>query len=40
MAPWLHKSVRTIVLETVKGAKDSWAVITDEVPSLQTLWNY
>jgi hypothetical protein len=29
-----------LVLATVKGAKDSWAVITDEVPSLQTLWNY
>ena len=29
-----------LVLATVSGAKDSWAVITDEVPSLQTLWNY
>jgi hypothetical protein len=29
-----------LVLATVKGAKDSWAVITDEEPSLQTLWNY
>jgi hypothetical protein len=24
----------------VKGAKESWAVITDEPPSLQTLWQY
>ena len=29
-----------LVVATVKGAKDSWAVITDEVPSLQTLCNY
>ena len=29
-----------LVLATVSGAKDAWAVITDEVPSLQTLWNY
>jgi hypothetical protein len=29
-----------LVLATVKGAKDSWAVITDEPPSLQTLWQY
>ena len=29
-----------LVLATVKGAKDSWAVITDEVPSLQTLSHY
>ena len=29
-----------LVVATVKGAKESWAVITDEVPSLQTLWNY
>ena len=28
------------VLATVKGAKESWAVITDEAPSLQTLWQY
>ncbi len=26
-----------LVLATVAGAKDSWAVITDEIPSLQTL---
>ena len=29
-----------LVLATVKGAKESWAVITDEAPSLQTLWQY
>lgn len=29
-----------LVLATVKGAKESWAVITDETPSLQTLWQY
>jgi hypothetical protein len=29
-----------LVLATVSGAKDSWAVITDEVPSLQTLSHY
>jgi hypothetical protein len=29
-----------LVLATVKGAKDSWAVVTDEVPSLETLWQY
>lgn len=29
-----------LVLATVKGAKESWAVITDEPPSLQTLWQY
>lgn len=34
----IHRA--NLVLATVKGAKDSWAVITDEVPSLQTLWNY
>jgi hypothetical protein len=34
----MHRA--NLVLATVKGAKDSWAVITDEVPSLQTLWNY
>jgi hypothetical protein len=37
-ADGLHRA--NLVLATVKGAKDSWAVITDEVPSLQTLWNY
>jgi hypothetical protein len=34
----IHRA--NLVLATVKGAKDSWAVITDEEPSLQTLWNY
>jgi hypothetical protein len=29
-----------LVLATVQGAKDSWAVITDEPPTLQTLWDY
>jgi hypothetical protein len=29
-----------LVLATVKGAKESWAVLTDEPPSLQTLWQY
>ncbi len=29
-----------LVLATVPGAKDSWAVATDENPSLQTLWQY
>ena len=31
----IHRA--NLVLATVKGAKDSWAVITDEVPSLQYL---
>jgi hypothetical protein len=34
------KTCVNLVLATVKGAKESWAVITDEEPSLQTLWNY
>jgi hypothetical protein len=29
-----------LVLATVQGAKDSWAVVTDEPPTLQTLWQY
>lgn len=37
-ADGIHRA--NLVLATVKGAKDSWAVITDEEPSLQTLWNY
>ncbi len=28
------------MLATVQGAKDSWAVVTDEAPTLQTLWQY
>jgi len=29
-----------LVLATVKGAKEPWAVITEESPTLQTLWQY
>lgn len=29
-----------LVLASVKGVKEPWAVITDEPPSLQTLWQY
>jgi hypothetical protein len=29
-----------LVLASVKGVKESWAVVTDEAPSLQTLWQY
>ena len=29
-----------LVLATVKGVREPWAVITDESPSLQTLWQY
>lgn len=29
-----------LVLAAVKGAKESWAVVTDEAPSLQTVWQY
>ncbi|NEP20395.1 MAG: transposase [Leptolyngbya sp. SIO4C1] len=29
-----------LVLATVKGVKEPWAVITDEPPSLQALWQY
>lgn len=34
----LHRC--NLVLATVKGAKESWAVVTDEPPTLQTLWQY
>lgn len=34
----LHRC--NLVLATVAGAKDSWAVATDEAPTLQTLWQY
>jgi hypothetical protein len=34
----LHRC--NLVLATVAGAKDSWAVVTDEAPTLQTLWQY
>jgi Transposase DDE domain len=37
-ADGLHCS--NLVLATVKGAKDSWAVITDEKATIQTLWHY
>jgi hypothetical protein len=38
---WTDGVHRTnLVLATVRGAKDSWAVITDESPSLQTLRHY
>ena len=38
---WLDGIHRcNLVLATVQGAKDSWAVVTDEVPTLQTLWQY
>ena len=36
---WLDGELRcNIVLANVKGVKEPWAVITDEEPSLQTLW--
>lgn len=38
---WLDGEHRSnIVLANVKGVKEPWAVITDEAPSLQTLWQY
>jgi hypothetical protein len=38
---WLDGEHRcNLVLATVQGAKDSWAVVTDEAPTLQTLWQY
>ncbi len=38
---WLDGEYRcNIVLANVKGVKEPWAVITDEEPSLQTLWQY
>jgi hypothetical protein len=37
-ADGVHQS--NLVLGTVEGAKDSWAVITDEKPSIQTLRHY
>ena len=38
---WLDGELRcNIVLANVKGVKETWAVITDEEPSLQTLWQY
>jgi hypothetical protein len=29
-----------LIVATVRGAKESWAVITDESPTLNTLWQY
>ncbi len=38
---WLDGEHRcNIVLANVRGVKEPWAVITDENPSLQTLWQY
>ena len=38
---WLDGECRTnLVLANVKGVKEPWAVITDENPTLQTLWQY
>jgi len=38
---WVDGAHRcNLVLATVKGAKDSWAVVTNEVPTLETLWQY
>ena len=38
---WLDGVHRcNLVLATVKGAKEPWAVITNESPTLQTLWQY
>jgi len=38
---WLDGEHRcNIVLANVKGVKEPWAVITDEEPSLKTLWQY
>ena len=38
---WLDGKWRSnFVLANVKGAREPWAVITDEDPTLQTLWQY
>ncbi len=38
---WLEGKYRSnIVLASVRGVKEPWAVITDEEPSLETLWQY
>jgi hypothetical protein len=38
---WLDGVHRcNLVLATVQGAKESWAVITDKPPTLQTPWQY
>ena len=38
---WLDGECRSnFVLANVKGVREPWAVITDEDPTLQTLWQY
>jgi hypothetical protein len=38
---WLDGEHRcNLVIATVQGAKESWAVVTDEPATLQTLWQY
>ncbi len=38
---WLDgKCKSNLVLANVKGVKEPWAVITDEEPTLQTIWQY
>lgn len=38
---WLDGTHRcNLVLATIERAKESWAVVTDESPSLETLWQY
>ena len=38
---WLDGEYRSnIVLANVRGVKEPWAVITDETPTLETLWQY
>jgi hypothetical protein len=38
---WLDGTHRcNLVVATVQGAKESWAVVTDEPPTLQALWQY
>ena len=38
---WLDGKWRSnFVLANIKGAREPWAVITDEDPTLQTLWQY
>lgn len=38
---WLDGTHRcNLVLATIEAAKEPWAVVTDEPPSLETLWQY
>ena len=38
---WLDGHYRcNLVLASPQGVKEPWAVITDELPTLQTLWQY